>query len=535
MFPKNRRSGPGGVRLSYLPPLMVYLAAGISGLTAIVGVFFVKDYLGLSAAFLAGLAFWGGVPWLLKMPLGHFVDLIWRYKGILVFFGAGLIAASLLIMYGLISHTQAMEAHLSVETWFVLSFLLAPVGYVVQDVVADAMTVEAVPGVDENGVPFDEKSLKSMHTTMQTLGRAAIVGGGILVAAVNIYVFTGIGLKPPAEQASIYANLYLIALSIPLVSVLGVVLGWWISYRQRTASARTGKPAAGRDLPAEGSGGPTKPNWQILAGGLVFAVLTVAIGVGRVPFAQEVTFAGSLAIVIYLMSQLFKALKPRQRSMLLGTAVIIFAFRTVPSAGPGLTWWEIDALGFDQRFLSLLSLIASVFTLGAMLGLRRFMARKTIADIVILLTVLVAVMAVPNIGMYYGLHTWTAAHTGGVVDARFIAIADTALESPLYQIAMIPMLAWIAQNAPADLKATFFAVMASFTNLALSASQLGTKYLNNVFLVTREVRDPLTEKVITAADYSELGWLLISVFLIGLLLPLLTVALVQRSPWRTSQ
>ena len=41
------------MRLSYLPPLMVYVAYGISGLTGIVGTFFVKDYLGLSAAFLA--------------------------------------------------------------------------------------------------------------------------------------------------------------------------------------------------------------------------------------------------------------------------------------------------------------------------------------------------------------------------------------------------------------------------------------------------------------------------------------------------
>ena len=36
---------------TYLPPLMVYMAAGISGLTGIVGTFFVKDYLNLSAAF----------------------------------------------------------------------------------------------------------------------------------------------------------------------------------------------------------------------------------------------------------------------------------------------------------------------------------------------------------------------------------------------------------------------------------------------------------------------------------------------------
>ena len=73
-----------------------------------------------------------------------------------------------------------------------------------------------------------------------------------------------------------------------------------------------------------------------------------------------------------------------------------------------------------------------------------------------------------------------------LVDARFIAILDTAIESPLGQIAMVPMLAWIARNAPPHLKATFFAVMASFTNLALSASSLGTRYMNEIFTVTRE-------------------------------------------------
>src|SRR5512141_2659816 len=95
------------LRLSYLPPLMVYMAAGISGLTGIVGTFFVKDYLGLSAAFLAALGFWAGIPWALKMPIGHVVDLIWRWKGGLVYLGASLIAASLLIMVGLISERAA--------------------------------------------------------------------------------------------------------------------------------------------------------------------------------------------------------------------------------------------------------------------------------------------------------------------------------------------------------------------------------------------------------------------------------------------
>jgi hypothetical protein len=100
---------------------------------------------------------------------------------------------------------------------------------------------------------------------------------------------------------------------------------------------------------------------------------------------------------------------------------------------------------------------------------------------------------------------------------------------------MIPMLAWIAKNAPAHLKATFFAVMASFTNLALSAASLGTKYMNEIYTVTREVRDRVTDVIQTTADYSELGWLLITVATIGVAAPLLTVVLIQHSRLRTQQ
>src|SRR5512145_1907537 len=91
------------MRLSYLPPLMVYVAAGVSTLTGIVGTFFVKEYLGLSAEFLAALGFWTGIPYVLKMPLGHVVDLMWRYKAALLVLGACLMGASLVIMYALIA------------------------------------------------------------------------------------------------------------------------------------------------------------------------------------------------------------------------------------------------------------------------------------------------------------------------------------------------------------------------------------------------------------------------------------------------
>src|SRR3954451_5885763 len=154
------------MRLSYLPPLMVYVAAGISGLTAVVGTFYVKERLGLSAEFLAALGFWMMLPWALKMPLGHLVDLVWRWKSLLVYLGAALITLSLLIMIGLLGYSDAMRAAASVEAWYVTSAMLARIGYVLQDVVADAMTVEAVPRVDAHGQPLGLEQRKSMHVTM---------------------------------------------------------------------------------------------------------------------------------------------------------------------------------------------------------------------------------------------------------------------------------------------------------------------------------------------------------------------------------
>ena len=59
-----------------------------------------------------------------------------------------------------------------------------------------------------------------------------------------------------------------------------------------------------------------------------------------------------------------------------------------------------------------------------------------------------------------------------------------------------------------------FAVMASLMNLALSASQLFTEYLNDAFAVTQ-------------ADYSNLGRLMVTVGLVGLL-PLLVLPLLRR-------
>lgn len=178
-----------------------------------------------------------------------------------------------------------------------------------------------------------------------------------------------------------------------------------------------------------------------------------------------------------------------------------------PGAGAGAGWWQIDVLQFYEAFFGTLRQISAILAIFGMIALRVWMSKRPIPYLVVFLSLYGTVMFLPFLGMYYGLH-WTAEHLG--FGARTIAIVDTMADSSLGQVAMIPMLAWIAKEAPDNQKATYFAIMAAFTNLALSASQLFTKYLNEIFVIER-------------GNYNELGMLMIAVAAAGLVLPVLTV------------
>jgi MFS family permease len=491
------------MRLSYLPPLMVYLAAGVSGFTGIIESFFVKDQLGLSAAFLASLGFWAGLPWALKMPIGHMVDLFWQRKSLFVYFGAVLMAAGLMIMVGLTGYREWMAGFLPLDIWYIVSALVSPVGFVFQDVVADAMTVEAVPRHTAEGEPIADGELQRMHITMQTLGRIAIIGGAALVAGIGGWL----------AKAVSYTAMYWMSLAIPLISVLGVTLGDINQGLRRRNFRRRGFSEAEirRMLHAEKP--ELAPNWYILGGSAAFVAMSLLLGLSDLAVKMEAIFLGSLAIIAYLIRQLLAGMAPDKRREIIGIALIVFVFRAMPGIGAGASWWQIDVLAFDEAFFGTLRQISAILAILGMFALRGWMSRRPIPYLVVFLSLYSSVMMLPFIGMYYGLHEWTERMFG--FGARTIALIDTMADSPLGQVAMVPMLAWIAREAPEEQKATYFAVMAAFTNLALSASSLGTSYMNKIFVVER-------------GSYGELGALMIAVNLIGLIVPIATVLIVNR-------
>jgi hypothetical protein len=189
-------------------------------------------------------------------------------------------------------------------------------------------------------------------------------------------------------------------------------------------------------------------------------------------------------------------------------AVVIFLFRATPSVGQGYSYWVIDGLGFDQRFLGVLQQVGSILSLAGLLVFRKTIVKRPVSFTLLWVIIAATVLYLPNIGLFYGLHDWLG------ISARTLAFIDTTISAPLAQLTMVPMLVLIAKTAPTGGEATMFAIMASLMNLALSASQLFTQYLNTAFAVTQQ-------------DYSNLGRLMIVVGVIGLL-PLLALPLLWK-------
>jgi len=134
----------------------------------------------------------------------------------------------------------------------------------------------------------------------------------------------------------------------------------------------------------------------------------------------------------------------------------------------------------------------------------------SVANTLFWLAVASTVLSLPNIALIYGVHQWTEAVFG--FGARSIAFVDAAASSPFAQLSMVPLLTLAAYYAPPGHRATWFALMASLMNIAVMASQLQTKYLNDIFVVGR-------------GQYAELGSLMIWAIALSFIIPVGAIVL----------
>ncbi len=462
------------------PPLMIYLVAGASGFTAIAETFWVRQQLGLSPGALLALAAWLTVPWTLKMVFGHLVDtvpILGSRRRAYILLGALLqLAASL----ALSAAAGGITGPFSAEAVYVAASLLSVVGLVVQDCVADALTTEVVDRTTPDGTPRDPDAVQAELGDVQVLGRVALMGGAFAVAGIGGW----------AAQILPTATVFLIGAGIPLLSLSAAVL-----------------------LREEAGPPPERPQWRILGGGGAFAAVLLALGVLDPPFAPEIGLLLSLAVLVWLLRRTMEGVPKETQRAMAAAAVVIFAFRAAPPAGPALQWWQIDVLGFDEGFFGVLAQIGTGLAIAGSLLLGGRIVRLPLGRVLGWLAVLGALFSLPTIGMFFGLHHWTEAHLG--FGARTLGLVDTALSTPLVQLGMIPMLTLIALHAPPGRQATWFALVASLMNLALQAGSILSRGLNAAFPVAR-------------GEYALLPDLVIAATLLGPALALGAIALLGR-------
>ncbi len=467
------------LRLRYAPLLLVYFSYGALGLIDVSRDLWVKERLSLSPAELAGIGVWLALPWTIKMVFGQMVDsipLFGSQRRVYLVAGALFTAAGLLTLAGA---AGGWLTFMPTASLYVLGSILVVLGTVIQDVVADAISTEVVNRTDAQGAPRDETEVRAELGMVQVLGRLALSAGIVAVAGLSGWIASVLSRE----------HVFLVALVVPALSLIAAF----------TASERE---AERRPL-----------DLRILIGGIAFGSAVVAIGLLGVPFGQEIIFIVSMVVVCVMLAIVTQDVPSATRRAIFFTAIIIFAFRATPAVGDGYFWWTIDVLKFDESFYGVLRQTAAVISVMVLWLFSKQLTEYSVTAVLFWLTVLGAVLSLPNVGLYYGMHHWTEAHLG--FGARSIALVDAATSSPFAQLSMVPLLALIAFYAPEGRRATWFALMASLMNLALVAGQLFTKYLNHYFVVGR-------------GEYSELGALLICVVAAGFVIPIAAIALLGR-------
>jgi hypothetical protein len=464
------------IRKRYIPLLMIYFAYGCSAFTGIGEAFYVKEHLGLTATALIALGVWLTVPWTIKMVFGQIIDnfkILGSNRKVYIYIAACLMAISSLLMVSLAGEWDIVKG-IDKNTLYIVSSLVGVIGIVLQDVTADAMSIDVV---DREGQ--SEEDIKKELTTVQLLARLALTTG----------VFATSGLAGWIAQVVSYETLFTLALIIPVISILGTLF-------IKINSTKS-----------EGF------NKGIIIGGIIYSIAVVSLGVSGVTGSQEIVFIVSFTLLGYMVKQYFKTMSKEAVRDIISLMILVFIFRAMPGAGVGVQWFMMDTLGFDKAFFGTLGQIGAGMSILGMFVFAKHLVNKSIVFIFFWVSVITYILSLPMLGMYYGLHEWTYEVFG--FGQRTIAIVDTAAVSPFDGLMMIPVLAIIARYAPKGNSATWFALMASFMNLALNAGSLLTKYLNMIFVVDR-------------GDYSNLGYILIITSVVGIVIPITSLFIYKK-------
>ncbi len=415
--------------------LLVYFIVGMASLSNLAGTFFLKESLpNLTTAQLINIGLLAGLPWSLKMLFGFMMNQsktsyqTWVQRGLLL---------SILVTLGTY-YFAANVTTLAPYAFPILALLsiLGAVGAVVADLAVDTMSISLYPDSDKK------------TALMQIHARTATVAGGVIGAALS---------GPVAIHLS-----HAVALLSPILLYVPAYLSTFFFNYHKLAQAQLAVR-----LPKKG------------------IYISVAYIVGIFLFSMHPV------VLFFLSAGYFFSLVNMAKLPKLPLAVVyggfgLFLLRTMPGVGPGLTWFYIDELKFDEAFLGRLNLYSNIAGFIGSLGFGWILHKMGSYKAAVACTLSLLVISLPDIIVYYGYHTLYN------INPRHIILLAAELSAPLANFMMIILGVMTARHAPDEGRVLYMSLSASLMNLALTAGDALTWVLNRKFPITR-------------GDYSNLG------------------------------
>ncbi len=343
-----------------------------------------------------------------------------------VVIGALMTACGLLVLAGT---AVGWIAFAPAERLYILGAMLVVIGSVIQNVVAEAMSTEVVARRDASGNARPEEEVRAEIGMVQVISRLALWVGILSVA----------GLSGWLAGMFDHETVFLLGLTVPAISVIGVLLNRLETHERRPL------------------------DWRILGGGIAFGAAILMLALLPIPFGQELIFTLSIVVICTMLVIVTRELDAETRRAILFTSTSSLCFgrrrRSAPSVGDGYFWWTLDVLKFDATFYGTLRQIAALIAIAALWLFSKEITEYSVTTVLFWLVIAGGILALPSIGLYYGVQDWTEAMFGFGV--RPIAIFNAATASPFTELSMIPLLSLIAFYATPGHRATWLALMAS--------------------------------------------------------------------------
>ena len=213
-------------------------------------------------------------------------------------------------------------------------------------------------------------------------------------------------------------------------------------------------------------------------------------------------------------------MQPEEQRALIFTALALTLAQTIPGTGDGASWWFRDELGFTRQFETELSIFGGILSLTLLFFTYNRILKGHLGSVLIWFNLILSLLSSVSLFFWHGGHIWLGNLLAiePLTVVRYISWINTAAMSPFALLYGMIMFIFLAQYADDQRTATWFTVFAVFFNLSGTASGLLTGYLNQIFVVDR-------------GSYNELGKLMWTSWVIGLLFPVLAI-LIFLTPWK---